>query len=58
MCYSRDWDTNEKRKRQEADAGEAERKRQDMIKTLLTDGEKAAAAKAETVPAKEPALSK
>ena len=57
MCYSRDWDINE-RKRQEADAAEAERKRQGTIKTLLTDAEKAAAAKTETAPAKETALSK
>jgi len=58
MCYSRDWDTNERRKRQEADVAEAERKRQGMIKTLLTDAEKAAAAKTEAARAKETAFSK
>jgi len=58
MCYSRDWDTSERRKRQEADATEAERKRQGMIKTLLTDAEKAAAAKTETAATRETAYSK
>ena len=57
MCYSRDWDTNERRKRQEADA-EANRKRDGVIKTLLTDAGKAAAAKTETAPTKETTFSK
>ena len=56
MCYSKDWDTNERRKRQEA---EARRKREGVIKTLLTDAEKKAAeAKTEQAPAKEIAPSK
>ena len=59
MCYSRDWDTSERRKRQEAEATEAQRKRDGVIKTLLSDAEKKAAdAKTETAPAKETAFSK
>jgi hypothetical protein len=59
MCYSRDWDTSERRKRQEAEAAEAQRKREGVIKTLLTDAEKRAAeTKTEQVPAKETAFSK
>ena len=59
MCYSRDWDTSERRKRQEAEAAEAQRKREGVIKTLLTDAEKKAAeAKTEQAPAKETAPSK
>jgi len=43
MCYSRDWDMSERRKRQEAEAAEAQRKRDGVIKTLLSDAEKKAA---------------
>ena len=42
MCYSRDWDTTERRKQQEPEAAEAQRKRDGVIKTLLSDAEKAA----------------
>jgi len=56
MCYSRDWDTTERRKQHEA---EAHRKRDGMIKALMTDAEKTAAeAKAEKAAAKETAFSK
>ena len=59
MCYSRDWDTSEKRKRQEAEAAEAQRKRAGVINSLLTDAEKKAAeAKTEQPVAKETAVSK
>jgi len=59
MCYSRDWDMSAARKWQEAEAAEAHRKRDGVIKTLLTDAEKkTAAAKTETAPAKETAGSK
>ena len=45
--------------RQEAEAAEAQRKREGVIKTLLTDAEKRAAeAKTEPAPAKETAASK
>ena len=57
MCYSRDWDTTERRK-QEAEAAEAQRKRDGMIKTLLSEAEKAAQARTEKAQAKESALSK
>ncbi len=59
MCYSRDWDTSERRKRQESEAAEARRKRDGVIKTLLSDAEKRAEkAKTEAAPAKETAVSK
>ena len=59
MCYSRAWDTSERRQRQEAEAAEAQHKRDGMIKTLLTDAEKKAAeAKTEPAPAKETTFSK
>jgi len=58
MCYSRDWDTNESRKRQEAEAAEAQRKRDGVIKTLLTDAENTAQATTENATAKETAFSK
>ena len=59
MCYSRDWDTSEKRKRQEAEAAEAQRKRENVVKTLLTAAErKAAETKTEQPAAKETAVSK
>jgi len=59
MCYSKDWDTSERRKRHEAEAAEAQRKREGVIKTLLTDAEKRAAeAKTEPAPTKETAFSK
>ena len=59
MCYSRDWDASERLKRQEAEAAEAQRKREGVIKTLLTEAEKRAAeAKTEPAPAKEIAPSK
>jgi hypothetical protein len=59
MCYSRDWDMSERRKRQEAEAAEAQRKRDGVIKTLLSDAEqKAAEAKTKQAPAKETAFSK
>src|SRR3954462_1611893 len=52
MCYSRDWDTTERRKQQETEAAEAQCKRDGVIKTLLTDPEKTAAeARAETATA-------
>ena len=55
MCYSRDWDMSEKRK-QEA---EAQRKRESVVKTLLTDAEKKAAeAKTEQPATRESAFSK
>ena len=57
MCYSRDWDTTERRK-QQAEAAEAQRKRDGVIKALLTDAEKTAEAKAEKAAAKETAFSK
>jgi hypothetical protein len=58
MCYSRDWDSAERRKRQEAEAAEAQRKRDGVIKTLLTEAEKAAQARTERPAAKESAYSK
>ena len=59
MCYSRDWDMSERRKRQEAEAAAAQRKRDGVIKTLLSDAERnAAQAKTEQAPAKETAFSK
>ena len=57
MCYSRDWDTTEQRK-QQAEAAEAQRKRDGVIKTLLTEAEKAAQARTEKPAVKESALSK
>ena len=57
MCYSRDWDTTERRK-QQAEAAEAQRKRDGVIKTLLTEAEKAAQARTEKPAVKESALSK
>ena len=57
MCYSRDWDTTERRK-QQAEAAEAQRKRDGVIKTLLTEAEKAAQARTEKAQAKESALAK
>jgi len=59
MCYSRDWDTSERRKRQEAEAADAQRKRDGVIKTLLSDAEKKAAeSKTEKAAPKETAFSK
>ena len=58
MCYSRDWDTSARRKRQQTEAAEAQRKRDGVIKTLLTDAEKAAEAQTEKPAAKETAGSK
>jgi len=59
MCYSRDWDTSEKRKQQETEAAEAQRKRAGLIKTMLSDAEKKAAeAETEKAAAKETAPSK
>jgi len=59
MCYSRDWEASERRKRQEIEAAEAQRKRDGVVRTLLTDAEKKAAeAKTEEAPAKETAFSK
>ena len=58
MCYSRGWDTTERRKQQEAEAAEAQRKRDGVIKTLLTDAEKTAQATTEKATAKETAFSK
>jgi hypothetical protein len=59
MCYSRDWDTSEKRKQQETEAAEAQRKRAGVIKTRLSDAEKKAAeAETEKAAAKETARSK
>jgi hypothetical protein len=59
MCYSRDWDTSEKRKQQETEAAEAQRKRAGVIKTMLSDAEKKAAeAETEKAAAKETARSK
>ena len=56
MCYSRHWDMSETRKQQEA---EAQRKRESVVKTLLTDAEKKAAeAKTEQPATKESAFSK
>ena len=57
MCYSRDWDSAERRK-QQAEAAEAQRKRDGVIKTLLTEAEKAAQARTEKPAVKESALSK
>jgi len=57
MCYSRDWDTTERRK-QQAEAAEAQRKRDGMIKTLLTEAEKAAQARTEKPAVKESIFSK
>ena len=59
MCYSRDWDTSERRKRQQAEAAEAQRKRDGVIKTLLSDAEqKAAQAKPDRAQITETAHSK
>src|SRR3954464_14667855 len=58
MCYSRDWDTTERRKQQEAEAAEAHRKRDGVIKTLLTEAEKAAQARTEKAQERESALTK
>ena len=58
MCYSRGWDTTERRKQQEAEAAEAQRKRDGVIKTLLTDAEKAAQVRTEKPAAKVTAFSK
>ena len=58
MCYSRDWDSAERRKRQEAEAAEAQRKRDGVIKTLLSEAEKAAQARTEKPAAKESVFSK
>ena len=57
MCYSRDWDTTEQRK-QQAEAAEAQRKRDGVIKTLLSEAEKAAQVRTEKAHAKESALTK
>jgi hypothetical protein len=54
MCYSRGWDTTERRKQQEA---EAQRKRDGVIKTLLTDADKAAQVRTEKPAAKVTAFS-
>jgi len=51
----RDWDTTERRKQREA---EAQRKRDGVIKTLLTEAEKAAQARTNKPAVKESALSK
>ena len=58
MCYSRGWETTERRKQREAEAAEAQRKRDGVIKTLLTEAEKAAQARTEKPAVKESALSK
>jgi len=58
MCYSRSWDTTERRKQQEAEAAEAQRKRDGVIKTLLSEAENAAQARTEKPAAKETAFSK
>jgi len=58
MCYSRDWDTTERRKQREAEAAEAQRKRDGVIKTLLSEAEKAAQARTEKAQARESALTK
>ena len=59
MCCSRAWDTSERRKQREAEAAEAQRKRDGVIKTLLSDAEqKAAEAKPEKSGVKETAFSK
>ena len=42
MCYSRDWQTDEERKRQEAKAREAHERRSGVIDTLRTEAEKKA----------------
>ena len=57
MCYSRGWDATERRK-QEAEAAEAQRKQDGVIKTLLTDAEKAAQVRTEKPAAKVTAFSK
>ena len=57
MCYSRDWDTTERRK-QQAEAAEAQRKRDGVIKTLLSEAKKVAQARTEKAHAKESALTK
>ena len=58
MCYSRDWETTERRKQREAEAAEAQRKRDGVIKTLLSEAEKTAQARTEKPAAKVTALSK
>jgi len=59
MCYSRDWDTSERRKQREAGAAEAQRKRAGIVSDLLTDAEKKAAeARTERGPTTETAHSK
>ena len=59
MTLSRHWDTSERHKRQEAGAAEAQRKRDGVIKTLLSDVERTAAeAKAETDKVEETVFSK
>ena len=57
MCYSRDWDTTERRK-QQAEAAEVQRKRDEVIKTMLTEAEKAAQVRTEKAQARESALTK
>ena len=57
MCYSRYGETAERRK-QEAEAAEAQRKRDGVIKTLLSEAEKAAQARTEKPTAKETAVAK
>jgi len=42
MCYSRAWEAEQERKRQEAKAREAHERRAGVINTLRTDAEKEA----------------
>jgi hypothetical protein len=42
MCYSRAWEAEQERKRQEAKAREAHERRAEVINTLRTDAEKEA----------------
>ena len=59
MCYSRDWDTSEKHKRQEVEAAAAQRKRAGVVNSLLVDAEKKAAeVKTEKAATRETAPSK
>jgi hypothetical protein len=55
MCYSKYWQADEERKRQEATAREAHERRAEVINNLWTDGGKQAEKAKKDVPATVPA---
>jgi hypothetical protein len=55
MCYSRDWQADAERQRQEAKAREAHEKRAGVIHDLRTDAEKRAETARKTAPETVPA---